>query len=269
MIGMIILFITVVGIANYFQNIGQKLVGNIFIFLFILLTYIYVKIFNKKINQLNPESYGFNFKNFGKNVLLGFVLAVLIITIALIIASTFFDIPIEFGGLKKGFSKPLFDLIMTVAFIGIWEELYFRGLVYNTFLRHKFGFHFSALISSIIFSIIHWSSFDMSETSWLWYIGVLFIDYILAFIYTITNSIWSVVSFHFIWNFMARLLDNQENEIVLYEIPNYAEHSKSLYNIMVMILGLVLMIILFLTRKKTVLERINSYISQITTANNS
>jgi membrane protease YdiL (CAAX protease family) len=187
----------------------------------------------------------------------------------LIIATAFFNIPIEFVGLKNGFAKPLFVLIMSVALVGIWEELYFRGLVYNTFLKNNFGFHLSAFVSSILFSVIHWSSFNMYETSWLWYIGIIFIGYILAFIYTITNSIWSVASFHFIWNFMVRLLDNQENEIGLYEITNYAEHSKTLDNIMVMILGLVLIVILLLTRKKTVLEKINSYISQITSANKS
>jgi len=267
MIGIIILFITVVGIGNYFQNIGQKLVGGIFMFLFLILSYLAVKIFNKKINRLNTDNYGFNFNHFGKNILLGIVLAVFIVTSFLIIANVFFEIPIEFIRLKDGFAKPLFVLIMSVAIIGIWEEVYFRGLIYNTLLINNFGFHLSAFVSSILFSVIHWSSFDMSETSWLWYIGIVFTGYILAFIYTITKSIWSVASFHFIWNFMARLLDNQENEIGLYEIPNYAEHSKTLDNIMVMILGLVLMVILFLTSKKTVLEKINSYITQITTAN--
>ena len=62
MIGMIILFIGVVGIGNYFQSIGQKIIGNLFMILFPILTYLSVKTFNKKINNLNSSSYGFHFK---------------------------------------------------------------------------------------------------------------------------------------------------------------------------------------------------------------
>lgn len=267
MIGMIILFIGVVGIGNYFQSIGQKIIGNLFMILFPILTYLSVKTFNKKINNLNSSSYGFHFKNFGKNILLGIGLAILIVAFGLVISNLFFGIPIRFATLKDGFEKPLLGLITSLLIIGVWEEFYFRGLVFNILLKNNFGFHLSALISAILFSIIHWSSFDMSETSWLWYIGIVFIGYILVYLYTITNSIWSVVSFHFIWNFLATLLDDKENELGLVEIPNYVEYSKMLDNIIVITLGILLIFIIFIARRSAILEKIKTYRIQITTAN--
>ncbi len=264
---MILLFAVFIGIGSYFQSIGQKVVGNTCIVLFLFVTFMAVKIFNKKVNQLNPGSYGFHFNNFVINILIGFSLAIIITVITLIAAKLLFGIPVEFLAIKPGFEKPLFLLIISTIGIGLWEEFYFRGLIYNTLLKNTFGFHISAFISAILFSIIHWSSFDMSETSLLWYLGIVFIGYILAFIYTISDSIWSVVSFHFIWNSLARFLDNQENEIGLFEIPNYSEYSKTMDIIMVIVLGLVLLLILFLTRVKTVSDRINSYIIQINSAN--
>ncbi len=259
MIGMIVLFVGIIGIGNYFQGIDQKLIGNIIVILFPVSVYFAVKIFNKKVNRLNSENYGFGFKNFVGNSLLGIGLAVSITILVLLIAKIFFDVQIEFMGLKNDFQTPLSNLLTTMIVVGVWEEFYFRGLVFNTFLKNNFGFHLSALVSSLLFSIIHWSSFDMTETSWFWYLGIVFIGYILVYIYTYTNSIWSVVFFHFLWNILASLMDNNKNEIGLFEVSNYIEHSKTIDNITVICLGLILGIILFLTKKGKGFNKIKSF----------
>ena len=71
MLGMIILFIVFAGIGNFFQDRGQKTAGNIFKILFVFLTYYAVVFFNRKVNQLSPDCYGFHFRYFGRNVLVG------------------------------------------------------------------------------------------------------------------------------------------------------------------------------------------------------
>lgn len=98
MLGMIILFIVFVGIGNFFQDRGQKTAGKIFIILFVFLTYYAVVFFNRKVNQLSPDCCGFHFRYFGRNVLVGIVLALLLTSFALIFATAFYDIPIVFGG---------------------------------------------------------------------------------------------------------------------------------------------------------------------------
>lgn len=268
MIGMIVLFITLVGIGNYFQSIDLHILGNIFMLLFPVAVYFAVKIFNKRINKLNSKTYGFGFNKFASTFLLGVGLALALQTFVLLISNLFFGVEIEFNGFKNDFEKPLLNLLTTLILVGIWEEFYFRGLVFNTFLKTSFGFHLSALISSLLFSIVHWFSFDMAETSWLWYLGIVFIGYLLVFIYSYTKSIWSVVSFHFIWNFITMLMDNRENEIGLFEVSNYIEHSKKIDDITVICLGFILGIIFFLSRKGRFHHKINAFENLITTNNN-
>ena len=266
MVGLTLLFITIIGIGNYFQGIDQKLIGNIFMVLFPMGVYFAVKIFNRKVNGLHSEKYGFGFKEFIFNFFSGICLAIGIMSLVLLITKLIFGIDIEFIGLKHDFQEPLLSLVLTLLIVGVWEEFYFRGLVFNTFLKNHFGFHLSAFISSVLFSIIHWSSFDMTETSWFWYLGIVFIGYILVYIYVYTRSIWSVVSFHFVWNLIATLMDNSENEIGLFEVSNYIEHSKIIDNITVFCLGIFLFLIVVLDKRIGGAKRIKLYIDEVTNA---
>ncbi len=260
---MIMLFIGFVIIANYFKQKISKLAGNIIFLTFPIATYFGVKIFNNKINNLKPENYGFDFKKIIQNSFLGMLLALFITTIVIVIINIFLDVEINFGGLKDNFHKPLLSLILTLIIVGVWEEFFFRGLIFNHLLKNNFNFHSSALISSILFSVVHWSSFDMTETSWLWYIGIVVIGYILVYIYAYTKSIWSVASFHFLWNFIATLLDDTENKIGLIEIVNYKQNAIMIDNIMVICLSLTLLVILILNTKKQNSDKIKSYINNI------
>lgn len=266
MVGMILLFIAIIGIGNYFQGIDQKIIGNLFMGLFPMAVYFAVKIFNSKVNGLNNKKFGFGFKEFIFNYFSGIGLAIGIMSLVFLIAKLMFGIDFVFSGLKNDFQEPLLSLLLTLLIVGVWEEFYFRGLVFNTLLKNNFGFHLSAFISSVLFSIIHWSSFDMTETSWLWYIGIVFIGYILVYIYVYSGSIWSVVSFHFVWNFIAILMDNSENEIGLFEVSNYLEHSKLIDNITVVCLGILLFTILILDKRIGGSKRIKSYIDEVTAA---
>lgn len=168
MVGMILLFIIMVGIGNYFQR-----------------------------NGLYSKHYGFGFKGFIANFFLGIGLALAVSSLVLLIAKVFIGIDFEFSGLKNDFQEPLMSLLTTLLIVGVWEEFYFRGLVFNTFLKSNFSFHLSAIISSLLFSVIHWSSFDMAETSIFWYLGVVFIGYILIYLclYKL-HMVCSFFSFH-------------------------------------------------------------------------
>ncbi len=265
LVSIAILFAFFIGIGNYFKNHNHIIVGNIFMLLFLITTYLGVIIFHKKINFLLPRSYGFGLKNFFKNILIGAILALIIISLALIIAKTIFDIPFKFVILKNNFEKPLLVLVFSTIGVSIWEEFFFRGLIYNTLLKNSFGFHFSALISSVLFSLTHIFSFDMSITSWIWYIGIVFIGYILVFVYSITTSIWTVVSLHFIWDFLSGLIDKQHNKIGLFEIQDYIEYSGILEKIIVFILGLIVFIIIYLSGKKQISKKLKMYTTQLKT----
>lgn len=259
-----ILIIVLLGtLGKYSKNIGYNWIGNAFSFLIVFVTVFGVIVLNKKINGLATIDYGFHFKSIAKNMLLGIGLAMLIIALALIIANFIFEIPVEWTPLKKEFQKPLLQSLLVTFLVGLWEEVFFRGLIFNTFLKNNFGFHQSAIISTILFSLVHWSSFDMETTSWFWYLGIVFIGYILVLLYMYTNSIWSAVFFHFSWNFIVDLLNPEENKIGIFQITLFKEHSKALDNIETLVLGLTLLLLLFLIRKGKGSDKIKSYIRRI------
>jgi len=259
MAGMILLFICIVGLGNFFQKSDQHLIGNIVMFTFPILTFIYVSAFNKRINKLGLSDIGFDAKNIGKNCLIGAIIAILIHTMAVSFASIFYGVSVNFISLKPDFGKSLLSTGATLIIVGVWEEFYFRGLVWITLFKNKYGFHAAALISAILFSIIHWSSFDMQTTSWAWYIGIVFLGYLLVYIYTITRSIWTAVSFHFIWNFISLLYDDKENKIGIFTIQEYIQYAKLYDNLTVVVLGIILALVIYYVEKTKLFDRIRKF----------
>jgi len=246
--GVLVLFILIVGSGNYIQSLGFQQLSNIIMLLFPIAVYFYVRWLNRRLNYLNPSAYGFRFTNFARNVFQGFAFATAILAVALLAIHLCLDVAVTFIPLEADFLKPLLVLLATLIIVGAWEEFFFRGFVLTTLIHYKFGFHGAALISSVTFSIVHWLSFDMSETSWLWYIGIVILGYLLALLYVLTKSIWSVAAFHLIWNFWAHLFDERGNAVGIITIRNYAEYSKEIGAITVLTLAVVLIGVLVIKR---------------------
>jgi len=260
-VGILVLFFK--GSGSYAQKHLNELVGNAIMLLMPISIFFYVLIFNKKYNHLSGNIIGFYPHKFIKNIVLGITLALLILLIAFIVASILFGVQFEFTAIKPDLGKSLLGLIMTNIIIGIWEESYFRGLVLNTLLKNNFGFHISLLISSLLFSFLHWGSFNMDETSYFSYIGIVFLGYIFALLYIYFNSIWIVISFHFFWDVIAQFIsDPKDNKIGLMGIKDYALNSKNVDNAEVLVLGVFLVLLLYFTLKKEP-KNIQSYLANI------
>lgn len=246
-----ILIIVSLGLlGKYLKSIDFNLLGNFCLLLIPIVTLYGVIIFNKKVNKVKPYEYGFHFQGILKNSFIGIGFSLCILTMVLLISSTVLDIHLEHIPLKESFFKQLILVVITNLAIAFWEEVFFRGLVFNTCYENKFGFHKSAFISALLFSLVHWSSFDMNTTSWFWYLGIVFMGYLLVVIYKWTNSIWSAVCFHFTWNFIVDFFDSSQNKIGLFQITDFSKVSKSLDNIETIVLGIVLLLVLFLLNKK-------------------
>lgn len=263
MVTMILLFIICIGCSNYFRSINYKIIANILTVLLPVITFIYVRYFNIKFHSLYPNSYGFNATGFLGKIAFGIGFSILITLFILVIASNFFAISFTIMPLKWENTIPMMKLLMSTLSIALWEEFFFRGLIFNTLIRNKFGFHTSALISAFLFSIIHFSSFEMQFIDILWFLGIIFIGYILAFIYTITNSIWTVVSFHFMWNLIARLLDEKLNNVGIITIHNFNDVAQSINMIIVITLGIISLILISISKKKVLSHKIEIYINQV------
>ena len=260
-VGILVLIFT--GSGSYAQKHLNEWIGNVIMLLMPISVFFFVLIFNKKYNRLSGNTIGFYPHKLIKNIVLGITLALVILLIAFIVATILFGVQFEFIAIKPDFGKPLLGLIMTNIIIGVWEESYFRGLVLNTLLKNNFGFHISLLISSLLFSILHWGSFNMAETSYFSYIGIVFLGYIFAILYIYFNSIWIVVSFHFFWDVIAQFIsDPKDNKIGLIGINDYALNSKNVDNAEVLVLGVFLGLLLYFTLKKEP-KNIQSYMANV------
>lgn len=248
-LGAMLVIVSLGVISQKLKSAGNHLLGNFTSALIVVFTIIGVVLFNKKFNKIGPDQYGFHFKKIGKSFAIGFNTALLIIVLVLLVACCIFGVQLRWLGLYDNFQTPLMLSVLATFAIAVWEEVFFRGLLFTTLHNHKFGFQKSAIISTALFSLVHWSSFDMQTTSWLWYLGIGLIGYLLAVLYLYTRSIWTPVFFHFAWNFLVDLMVDSENEIGIFSIKDYKEDAILIDNIEVFFLGVASIVIFSLRHK--------------------
>lgn len=207
--------------------------------------------FNQKYNHLSATETGFGFEHLFRNLILGVLTTVLIIGIVLFIAYLLGAGAPIFTALRNGSGLILLGSFASCSAIGAWEEIYFRGIVFNTILVGKYRFHFAVLITAILFTILHAGSYDMSQTTPLWFIVVILLSYLLTYLYAITRSIWTPIAFHTLWDFLWDLLDDAENTVGLVVVNKYRENAILLDNISIVALAVGIAITALLYRYKT------------------
>lgn len=90
-----------------------------------------------------------------------------------------------------------FLFFISTVFAPIFEEILFRGFLYNA-LKEKFSTFFSIFISSLIFSLFHGEIFV--------FLGIFFLGIVLSYIFEKTGNIWVCIGLHFSNNFFANLV---------------------------------------------------------------
>ena len=84
--------------------------------------------------------------------------------------------------------------ILTSLLIPITEELIFRGLIFK-FIRQYRGFIFSAIISSLVFSVLH---FNIAIIPFIFLLG-----FVNSFMFEKTNSLFYPIIIHILVNSLA------------------------------------------------------------------
>lgn len=96
-------------------------------------------------------------------------------------------------------------LTLFTLFVGLNEELYFRGLVF-TFLQQK-GSRAAVIGSSIIFGALHAANVLSANNPWqhvlLQIVFAFLVGLVLALIMLITKSLWVGIVWHAIHNFLS------------------------------------------------------------------
>ncbi len=114
------------------------------------------------------------------------------------------------------FEKPNFNSIfyffLMVIITPIIEEILYRGIILNLFLK-KYSLKISLIVSSLIFAFVH---IEISRFGYLFLSGMLF-----GFAYYKTKSIYTSIFIHFVINIMAMATSYKYIELNNTTFPKY------------------------------------------------
>lgn len=109
-----------------------------------------------------------------------------------------------------------FVLLLFTIFVGISEELFFRGIILNILKEN--GVKFSIYVSSILFAILHLTNIAGGSS-----INYVLLQVVFAFLFglvaaqitIITKSILPAIIWHFSHDFIAFVTGNELNQLTL------------------------------------------------------
>ena len=193
-----LLFIDVFPSDNFFNLKVVNAVGSVGIFIGGSYTFLYI---------VRPKGFSFKFRGFKLKYLLVSVAVYLLANIVSVqleninrsipMPSLFESFVIDEQLVKNmAYSKNIAELLVNIFFIAlvpaVAEEILFRGLLMNLFIRWSNRLHTSVILSSLIFSLVHFNFYTI--------IPIFFMGCVLGYVYHYTQSIWTNIIIHFINN---------------------------------------------------------------------
>ena len=127
-------------------------------------------------------------KNLGKNIILGIILGLCTITGMLVASIQTGRYVFDTTGLTK-------QIIFSTA-PGVWEEVYFRGIIMIALIKIVKDVKKATIYQCIIFAILHLGNFDFWSVIDI--ISVFFIGLLLTYVARKTNSLIPGIIFHFL-----------------------------------------------------------------------
>jgi uncharacterized protein len=142
---------------------------------------------------------GFTRKAAGRDILIGFI-------VALLIYGTGFGISVLAGWIRiesvAAVAGSIIISFIFFIFVAFFEEILVRGLILGSLLKST-NRYLALAISSVIFSLGHFFNPDFSIVA---FINIFLAGIILGSIYIFTKSLWFSISLHFFWNYFQNLL---------------------------------------------------------------
>lgn len=139
---------------------------------------------------------GFSLKRRGKDILYGFLMAVLIYAIGF--AVCLLTGQIEVVGVHLHWSDLLLSGLF-FAMVAIVEETMMRGYVLGRLLRTRLNKFISLFISSLLFALLHLMN---PNVAFLPMLNLVLGGLLLGAAYLYTRNLWFPISLHFFWNWI-------------------------------------------------------------------
>ncbi|MCG8436246.1 MAG: CPBP family intramembrane metalloprotease [Gammaproteobacteria bacterium] len=183
---------------------------------------------NKYVNRVSSLDYLGDWRKIPRHLFAGFGIGAILSLATLYIAALHpdFNLP-SLAALREGAAVSLASLSLFTLITGVWEELFFRGLIFVSLLVHFRNLHAAAIISSVVFFLPH-IFFGNPLTTWIWLTGVGFFGMTVAYLYHISGSIWLVAGLHAAWNFIGEISESGAEHYGLIVVPDYTGHREIL-----------------------------------------
>lgn len=205
----IIIFPAFLFIVGFFQFIGyavqgldiskdhlhktpaQETIGALFTLMGTLLV---VWLFSHFIDKIKFRELGFNPKGAVKQLALGFLVGVLVLSIGFV--TLIFFRQIQWKDTNIGVTELLIEVCLFI-FVAFSEELLSRGYVLNN-LMQSMNRGWALVVSALMFSFIHILN---PNFSWLGFANIFLAGVLLGLPYSYTRQLWFPMALHFSWNF--------------------------------------------------------------------
>ena len=150
--------------------------------------------FRKFLDRKSISSMGFSFMNRTRDIIAGFLIAVI-----LFIFGSFILVEIKAISLTYiGFDLSAFLLSLVLfTIVAFNEEMLMRGYILNN-LMSSTNKYLALLISAVIFSVLHGMNANISLLA---LVNLMLAGIILGSTYIFTKNLWFPISLHLFWNF--------------------------------------------------------------------
>lgn len=192
----ILLYIGLVYLLKVKYGFYDIMINN-FIFSFIVLTFLIIDFKDVKDFLFSED---LNLKFIGYNFLISFILAYLVSHFIIFLKNNFNIIYVESNMIYENhfYYSLIFSIITDAVFPGFFEEIAFRGILYNN-LKKIMSESSTILVTSIMFTLLH-----ISFISFLW---IFPIGYYLGYLRYKYGHIMYGILFHFAYNTSIVLID--------------------------------------------------------------
>lgn len=132
------------------------------------------------------------------DLIFGLVLGALSITIIFIFLYATGQITLVNALSAPEFSMFTLLFFIMFIFVGLFEEIFFRGYIISTMASRNNERWFIYVASALIFSIVHGTN---PNVTLLGLVNIALVGLLFAFMFDVTKSLWLPIGYHITWNF--------------------------------------------------------------------
>lgn len=132
------------------------------------------------------------------DLIFGLVLGALSITIIFIFLYATGQITLVNALSAPEFSMFTLLFFIMFIFVGLFEEIFFRGYIISTMASRHNERWFIYVASALIFSIVHGTN---PNVTLLGLVNIALVGLLFAFMFDVTKSLWLPIGYHITWNF--------------------------------------------------------------------